>query len=153
MSNTFIFQAEEGYKNLFGVDYSKKSIELSKSICEKDNLKAEFQVEQIKYFLNCMRLIFFLFKVMDVLDKSQYPTKKFDIAVDKGTYDAIGLCPEDPKLKRYAYKEFLCNILKKESIFIITSCNWTSAELIQFFTEEKGKEILVHDLLLNFSFL
>jgi EEF1A lysine methyltransferase 2 len=75
---------------------------------------------------------------MDVLDKSQYPSKKFDIAIDKGTYDAIALCPEHSKKKRYQYKEFLCNILIPNSLFIITSCNWTSTELIEFFTKENG---------------
>jgi len=77
-------------------------------------------------------------KVMDVLDKSQYPSKKFDIAIDKGTYDAIALCPDNSKAKRLQYKEFLCNILKPNGLFIITSCNWTSAELIEFFTKENG---------------
>jgi hypothetical protein len=49
-SNLFLFfylniQAESGYTHLLGVDYSKKSVELSKTICEKENLNIEFQVK------------------------------------------------------------------------------------------------------------
>lgn len=71
--------------------------------------------------------------------------KKFDIAIDKGTYDAIALCPIDPKAKRYLYKEFLFKIMKNQAIYVITSCNWTSKELNDFFTEDKGKWILNQD--------
>ena len=78
---------------------------------------------------------------MDVLESSQYPTKKFDIAIDKGTYDAIALCPTNSKEKRYKYKEFLSRILKPQSLFIITSCNWTSVELVEFFTKNNGNKI------------
>jgi hypothetical protein len=64
-------------------------------------------------------------------------TEKFDLAIDKGTYDAIALSPVDPKAKRYQYKKYLCSVLKqqRDSLFIITSCNWTTEELVDFFTE------------------
>ena len=75
---------------------------------------------------------------MDVLDKEQYPKKKFDVAIDKGTYDAIALCPIDSKSKRLLYKEFLTNILKENGLFIITSCNWTFNELKEFYTQDNG---------------
>jgi hypothetical protein len=63
----------------------------------------------------------------------------FDIAIDKGTYDAIAL-QSDPKIKRLKYKEFLCKTLKpnNDSLFIITSCNWTTKELTEFFTSNNG---------------
>ena len=80
------------------------------------------------------------YRVVDVLDEKKYPEKKFKIAIDKGTYDAIALCPDDPKTKRLLYKKYLCNILESmDSLFIITSCNWTTQELIDFFTSNNGK--------------
>ena len=84
-------------------------------------------------------------KALDVLNKDEYLEKKYDIAIDKGTYDAIALSLVDPKQKRLLYKEFLVDTLKKnsESIFIITSCNWTTPELIAFFTSDKGKSFLL----------
>ncbi len=78
---------------------------------------------------------------MDVLNKDEYEKylNKFDIGIDKGTYDAIGLCPSEPKTKRYLYKEFVRSILKENAYFIICSCNWTSNELIEFFTQDQGR--------------
>ena len=83
-------------------------------------------------------------KVMDVLDTNQYPSQKFDVGIDKGTYDAIALCPDNSKAKRFQYKDFLCNILKSDGLFVITSCNWTATELIEFFTQAKGFTFYFH---------
>ena len=76
------------------------------------------------------------------MDKTQLAGVKFDIAIDKGTYDAIALCPDDSKGKRHLYKDFLVRILKQDGIFIITSCNWTYDELIQFYTKNNEFEYL-----------
>lgn len=107
--------------NLHGIDYSEKAIILSDSICKK----AGFSVR---------------FDVVDVLTEKM--NEQYDIAIDKGTYDAIGLSPIDPKEKRYQYKAFVKSILKNNSIFLITSCNWTANELVEFFTQDKGKIFL-----------
>lgn len=105
---------------MVGVDYSEKAIDLAKSIVEKKNLRVDY-------------------RVVDVLNEKEYPKEKFQIAVDKGTYDAIALCPDDPKTKRLLYKKFLCNILdSNDSMFVITSCNWTTQELVDFFTSNDG---------------
>ena len=101
------------------MDYSEKAINLAKSIAERKNLKLQY-------------------RVTDVLDINEKNLEKFDIAIDKGTYDAISLCPDDSKSKRYLYKEYLRKMLKKNSIFIITSCNWTCQELQDFFNQKDG---------------
>lgn len=82
-----------------------------------------------------------IIKVVDVLDKNQYEKiGRFTIAIDKGTYDAIGLSPDDPKTKRHMYKAFLIHVLEPvKSFFVITSCNWTREELIGFFTKDQGR--------------
>jgi hypothetical protein len=103
---------------LHGIDYSEKAIILADSICKK----AGFSVR---------------FDVVDVLTERM--SEHYDIAIDKGTYDAIGLSPVEPKQKRYQYKDFVKSILKNNSIFLITSCNWTANELVEFFSEDKGK--------------
>lgn len=75
-----------------------------------------------------------------MLDKNQYDKiSNVNVGIDKGTYDAIALCPDDPKTKRQLYKQFLVDILNQtNAIFIITSCNWTHDELVNFFTKDKG---------------
>lgn len=112
-------KAEEKYKNVYGIDYSSGGIKLAESIAKKSHV-------DIKY------------KVVDVLDKEQFNSVKFDIAIDKGTYDAIALNPENPTEKRMLYKDFVRRVLKENGTFIITSCNWTYEELVNFFTQDKG---------------
>lgn len=108
---------------MVGIDYSEKAIELSRSIAQAKSLEITYQV-------------------VDVLDASEYEKLgKFDVGIDKGTYDAIALCPDDPKAKRHAYKAFLVSLLEpNRSIFVITSCNWTREELTSFFTQDRGKD-------------
>ena len=76
-------------------------------------------------------------------------TEKYFIAIDKGTYDAISLIKDDPKMKRYLYKKYLCSILEPGSYFIIASCNWTEKELADFFLEEHRKKSNFNKLCLN----
>lgn len=112
--------AQSGYKNILGVDYSEKAIHLARSIAENKNLNINYSVVDILSF------------------EATGDEIKFDLALDKGTYDAIGLCPDDPKSKRYKYRHYLTHILKPSALFIITSCNWTTKELVEFFTENNG---------------
>ena len=66
--------------------------------------------------------------------------KSFDVCFDKGTYDAISLCPEAAKFKREKYIENVAELLKSSSnsktYLIITSCNWTKAELEEQLNEK-----------------
>lgn len=59
----------------------------------------------------------------------------FDLCHDKGTYDAISLCPDDAQKKRLAYIKAVHHITKENGLFVITSCNWTQNELIQHFSK------------------
>ncbi|XP_034632860.1 EEF1A lysine methyltransferase 2 isoform X4 [Trachemys scripta elegans] len=64
----------------------------------------------------------------------------FQICIDKGTFDAISLNPDNAAEKRKQYVKSLCTVLKMEGFFLITSCNWTKEELLNEFRE--GFEIL-----------
>ncbi|XP_044881867.1 EEF1A lysine methyltransferase 2 isoform X4 [Mauremys mutica] len=64
----------------------------------------------------------------------------FQICIDKGTFDAISLNPDNAAEKRKQYVKSLCTVLKMEGFFLITSCNWTKEELLNEFKE--GFEIL-----------
>ena len=67
----------------------------------------------------------------------------FDLCLDKGTYDAISLCPDDAVYKRACYIEQVKQFLSKRSgILLITSCNWTTAELQSHFMDFKLLEEL-----------
>ncbi|CAO1383584.1 unnamed protein product [Diamesa serratosioi] len=107
--------AREGYKNLTGVDYSPKSIELSQKIAKDQDLEITY-------------------KVADLLSlESVDALGKFKIAHDKGTYDAVALM-ENPKEKRATYIKNVSSLMEDDGLFIITSCNFTEKELLESFT-------------------
>uniref|UniRef100_A0A8C3RNU8 EEF1A lysine methyltransferase 2 n=2 Tax=Chelydra serpentina TaxID=8475 RepID=A0A8C3RNU8_CHESE len=113
--------AKCGYTNLTGIDYSPSAIQLSQNIIEKEGLV------NIKL------------QVKDFLTPSA-ELSGFQICIDKGTFDAISLNPDNAAEKRKQYVKSLCAVLKMEGFFLITSCNWTKEELLNEFRE--GFEIL-----------
>ncbi|XP_064370429.1 EEF1A lysine methyltransferase 2 isoform X2 [Dromaius novaehollandiae] len=113
--------AKSGYTNLTGIDYSPSAIQLSEQVKEKEGMSnIKFQVE-------------------DFLAPSA-ELSGFQICIDKGTFDAISLNPENAAGKRKEYVRSLCSVLQPEGFFLITSCNWTKEELLDEFRE--GFEIL-----------
>lgn len=61
---------------------------------------------------------------------------QFDVILDKGTFDAISLCPNISQNE--ARSKYFSNVVKmfknENSIFILTSCNWTTSELVSMST-------------------
>ncbi|XP_014256508.1 EEF1A lysine methyltransferase 2 [Cimex lectularius] len=108
--------AREGYNNLTGVDYCEDAIELCKSIIESQSMMISLKVADLTGEVSNLY--------------------GFDIALDKGTYDAISLNPEDTQYKRQKYIQNVATILRKNGLLIITSCNWTAAEIIKHFNAE-----------------
>jgi len=58
----------------------------------------------------------------------------YDVVLDKGTYDAICMNPIDAQIQRSKYHEAVSRLICSGGLFIITSCNWTQAELLQHFS-------------------
>lgn len=109
--------AREGYSNLTGVDYSPKAIELAQSICQDQELVITY-------------------KVVDLLSEPEVAALgKFKVVHDKGTYDAVSLHPEDSKIMRETYITSVAQLLQDDGFFILTSCNWTQAELVKSFED------------------
>ncbi|XP_050989489.1 EEF1A lysine methyltransferase 2 isoform X1 [Labeo rohita] len=107
--------AKHGFSNLTGIDYSKAAVELTVNILEEEGLKnVKIQVED---FLN-----------------PSTELKGFDVCIDKGTFDAISLSPEDREEAKKRYVNSLRTVTQPGGFFIITSCNWTKEQLLQIFT-------------------
>lgn len=111
--------AENGFKNLVGVDYSQKAINLANSVLKDSKV-------------DCVKL-----QVCDILDETNLLSNDFKLAHDKGTYDAISLHPENPKENRLKYIKNIHKILLPGGYLILTSCNWTKDELIEHFKESE----------------
>lgn len=120
---------EAGWKNVAALDYSEKAVELAKKL-------VGFEADDDRIFK------------ADILNPSTLPEKyqkTFNLIVDKGTFDAISLNPDFQGLEKVSktkiiadtFKQTLKTLLSKDdSLFIITSCNWTSQELEQIFGPE-----------------
>ncbi|ELU11590.1 hypothetical protein CAPTEDRAFT_181492 [Capitella teleta] len=110
--------ADRGYTSLFGVDYSEAAIELAEKVASEQE-KDGIQYEACDFLADPM--------VGKLLQE------KYHLILDKGTYDAISLNPENPLEKRECYVRNLSRILNHKGLFILTSCNWTEEELISHF--------------------
>lgn len=71
-----------------------------------------------------------------VLSKSQ--ERGWDVVHDKGTFDAVSLSDEaDARGRRVSegYKARVLRLVRPGGLFLVTSCNWTEAELEGWFGE------------------
>uniref|UniRef100_A0A8C9PF14 Methyltransferase domain-containing protein n=1 Tax=Spermophilus dauricus TaxID=99837 RepID=A0A8C9PF14_SPEDA len=106
--------AKFGFSNITGIDYSPSAIQLFGNIIEKE-------------WLSNINL-----KVEDFLNIST-KLSGFHICIDKGTFDAISLNPDNAVEKRKQYVKSLSSVLRVKGFFffsLITSCNWTTEELL-----------------------
>jgi len=109
--------ANEGFDQLTGVDYSPKAVELAQNIAQDNQLSISYKVAD--------------------LTQPQDALGQFDVVHDKGTYDAVSLCPDNPKEKRALYLATVEKLLRTaDSLFVITSCNWTEEELEASFADK-----------------
>uniref|UniRef100_A0A0A0LA09 Methyltransferase domain-containing protein n=1 Tax=Cucumis sativus TaxID=3659 RepID=A0A0A0LA09_CUCSA len=132
------------FSNLTGTDYSEGAIDLARSLAERDG------------FSNIN------FLVDDVLETKL--EGQFQLVVDKGTLDAIGLHPDGP-IKRIMYWESVSKLVAPGGVLVITSCNSTKDELVQevenfnqrrvntFAEPESSDETQPEELLPTFQYL
>ncbi|XP_065848561.1 uncharacterized protein [Euphorbia lathyris] len=102
--------AKQGFTDLTGVDYSEGAIDLARSLADRNG------------FSNIN------FLVDDVLETKL--EREFQLVMDKGTLDAIGLHP-DGHIKRIMYWDSVSKLVPSGGILVITSCNNTKDELVR----------------------
>ncbi|GMY24285.1 EEF1A lysine methyltransferase 2 [Fagus crenata] len=102
--------AKQGFSDLTGTDYSEGAVQLARSLADRDG------------FPNIN------FLVDDVLETKL--ERQFQLVMDKGTLDAIGLHPDGP-VKRMMYWDSVSRLVASGGILVITSCNSTKDELVQ----------------------
>ncbi|KAJ1788612.1 Protein-lysine N-methyltransferase efm4, partial [Coemansia sp. RSA 2399] len=120
--------ASEGYTNLVGTDYSAQAVDLAKRVAKNRSLDSA--------------IVFLMQDFLDPHDVARVAgSDKFDLVLDKGTYDAICLKPSDvdattvDRSAADAYPVSVVDSLKDSGVFLITSCNWTEEELTMRFAE------------------
>ncbi|KAF2502588.1 methyltransferase-like protein-like protein 10 [Lophium mytilinum] len=124
----FALREDEWEGSMLGVDYSAASVELAQRIGA--GRKEEGQVEV-------------RFEEWDILNEQagEWLGEGWDVALDKGTFDAISLSGQvDEQGRRICegYRARVEPLIKIGGRLIITSCNWTSDELRAWFEVEGG---------------
>ncbi|XP_076812359.1 EEF1A lysine methyltransferase 2-like isoform X3 [Clavelina lepadiformis] len=110
--------AKLGYTNLCGVDYSKGALKLAKNIFNHEKIP-----EDVATWLE-----------LDITNQT---------IVESENEPAIMKVCNDAVYKRACYIEQVKQFLSKRSgILLITSCNWTTAELLSHFMDFKLLEEL-----------
>ncbi|KAM1514045.1 hypothetical protein ACFX11_025872 [Malus domestica] len=101
--------SKQGFSDLTGTDYSEGAIDLARSLADRDGLP------NIKFLVD------------DILETKL--ERQFQLVVDKGTLDAIGLHP-DGSIKRVIYWDSVSRLVASGGLVVITSCNNTKDELV-----------------------
>ncbi|XP_042142859.1 EEF1A lysine methyltransferase 2 [Ixodes scapularis] len=110
--------AKQGYTAVTGVDYVTKAVDLAKELAAKEDVAISFEVADI---------------LEDAFPSEHCLSKTYDVVLDKGTYDAISLSPDEPAAKRQRYLELVARLLPVNGRLVIVSCNWTRDELLSHF--------------------
>jgi 2-polyprenyl-3-methyl-5-hydroxy-6-metoxy-1,4-benzoquinol methylase len=110
--------AREGFIDLTGVDYSQNAIDFGESIMKTLDMTIRYEM-------------------CDILSTDgSVMSREYAVALDKGTYDAVSLHPEDPKGQRENYISSVWELLKPQGLLLITSCNWTEKQLTACFNSK-----------------
>ncbi|CAE7100682.1 unnamed protein product [Rhizoctonia solani] len=117
--------AENGYdpSRLVGLDYSEPSIKLARAVANGR------EYPSIRYIVSD----FINEKVPEPIEGQS--GGKWDLLLDKGTYDAIALSgkSDDGNTIVSRYPPKVAEALKSGGMFLITSCNFTEEELKEAF--------------------
>ncbi|KAL8873623.1 MAG: hypothetical protein Q9174_000948 [Haloplaca sp. 1 TL-2023] len=121
----FLLRSQGGFTGpMLGLDYSPASVELASKIAIEHGLA-----------IGDKRVRFREWDILgdDWLDAGE---GKFDVVLDKGTFDAISLNSEtDPNGRRLCegYRAKVMQMVVPGGLFLVTSCNWTGEELRSWF--------------------
>ncbi|KAI7322818.1 S-adenosyl-L-methionine-dependent methyltransferase [Hortaea werneckii] len=114
-----------------GVDYSEPSIQLARRIASQKDLGDTVRFE--------------LWDLLTELPGTWSIPGGFEVVLDKGTFDAISLMPQESSHGLQAhpcevYRKKVEPLIKAETGFlIITSCNWTKDEVLEWLAPENGE--------------
>ncbi|KAI1712348.1 methyltransferase domain-containing protein [Ditylenchus destructor] len=115
----------QGYTKLCGLDYSEKAIELCRKTSNqqldgKEPLEIDFQTADI---------------LSDLNETKSGLCGRYDVVLDKGTWDAISL--NGDRIQRLAqYRSAVLSLFRgsgEKRYFVIFSCNFTRDELFELF--------------------
>lgn len=126
---------EEGWRGrCLGVDYSAESVALARQIAASGAVAGDDEVEFAEW--DVLRGDYGAVLPGEQGTAQEQPG--WDVVHDKGTFDAVSLSDEaDARGRRVSegYKARVLRLVRPGGLFLVTSCNWTEAELEGWFGE------------------
>lgn len=137
---------------MIGVDYSETSVQLAKRILNQRRSvwAEEYEGEDgedtagAKNPFEGIRI-----EQWDLLHEAPdiWLGGGFDVVLDKGTFDAISLMPGSEQAQHPCdvYREKVTPLVKPGYFLLVTSCNWTKEELIEWLVVDGDGGLEYHD--------
>ncbi len=128
-----------------GVDYSAASVALAREVTEEEEEEGKGEENEGG------RLEFMVWDILrdepGALGQQQQQSPQsqqgWDVVLDKGTFDAVSLSDERDGAGRRVcegYRERVLALLRPGGWFLVTSCNWTEAELQGWFSKREEQD-------------
>jgi 2-polyprenyl-3-methyl-5-hydroxy-6-metoxy-1,4-benzoquinol methylase len=112
----FALARDYEFTKLTGLDYSVHAVALAQAIA------ASMDLEWIQ------------FSAFDLFKQHTNYSDMLDVVMDKGTFDAISLAPPQEGVVWTAdYVRHVHTMLNTDGHLVLSSCNWTKAELLTHF--------------------
>ncbi|KAI0446095.1 S-adenosyl-L-methionine-dependent methyltransferase [Xylaria telfairii] len=141
---------------MLGVDYSAQSVRFARRIerarrrqeeegnsGSNDRIEKEEDTHEAEVDIHFAEHDILHGAATTLLDVARFPpavADGWDVVLDKGTFDAISLSSEtlDDGRRRVseAYGARVLPLVREGGLFLVTSCNWTEAELRSWFADE-----------------
>lgn len=120
--------------SMVGIDYSAASIDLAKAIGKKRGEGCDKVTFLQSDLLDDAAVDSLVHLPSQSLASSE---RKWDLVCDKGTMDAVALSSQtiNGKLPIDLYTHAVAQLVKKDGLFLITSCNFTEQEVTERFTK------------------
>jgi SAM-dependent methyltransferase len=152
-------EGERWLGDMVGVDYSPRSIELARQIDEQRRAALRVQQDEsgdhnaddiaagssaLPGFANVT------LHVWDLLTETagDWLNDGFDVVLDKGTFDAISLMSPEADGSPHPcdrYRRTVAPLIKRGGYLVITSCNWTKNELLEWLVPQDGELTLLDE--------
>jgi hypothetical protein len=146
-------EGERWSGDLVGVDYSPRSVELARQIDEQRRaaLRAQLDGDADQNdgdvsagTSNSPGFANLSLHVWDLLSETpgDWLQDGFDVVLDKGTFDAISLMTPATDGSPHPcdrYRQTVIPLIKFGRYLVITSCNWTKNELLEWLVPQHGE--------------
>ncbi|XP_054712988.1 EEF1A lysine methyltransferase 2-like [Uloborus diversus] len=116
---TLICLGKHGFEDLAGIDYVENAILLARNVAKENNIKVKLEAADF----------------LQPSSSSNILNHTYDIIIDKGTFDAVSLNPNENESKKKQFCKQVNHLLSQDGYFLLFSCNWTKEELLNIFKD------------------